>query len=186
MEDYEKKNNIKLHSFSFLPLFLLFFGKELMPAAKAAEIGAAVSAAAGAAGTGAAAAAVGGAAAKTGFAAKLASLPVVTKIVAGVTAAAIAVGGGAALVNSRIERVEPCVDENYDCICDVCSAGTHLIDGEPYVGEAAHDAFCDTCGMSLGFHDENGDWICDECGEYPCGAFHHNGHWGGGIDDPCG
>lgn len=48
VEEYEKKHGIKLHSFSILPLLLLFFGREKMSVAKAAEIRNVVSEAAGA------------------------------------------------------------------------------------------------------------------------------------------
>lgn len=88
VENYEEKHNIKLHSFSFLPLFLLYFGKELMPAAKAAAVqktvvAAAAKAASAAAGTASASAASGG------FLATLGKLPLITKIVAGILAVAL-------------------------------------------------------------------------------------------------
>ena len=190
VEAYEKKHNIRLHSFSFLPLFLLFFGKELMPAAKAAEIGSVVSEAASAVATGSAV--VGGTTAAvsaeatattagTGIAAKIAAMPIVTKMVAGIAAALIVFGGGAAVIGNRAEEhagqaIDTCVDENHDCICDTCSAGIHFINGVRYFGKAAHDAVCDDCGMDLGFWDEDMDSICDVCGEYPCGDVHHAGH----------
>lgn len=204
VENYEKKHNIKLHSFSFLPLFLLFFGKELMPTAKAAEIDAVVSETASAVATGTAVTGIGGttaaasaeatvATAGTGIAAKIAAMPVVTKIIAGVVAASIAIGGGVALVSNHANEDDDhqwveCVDENHDCVCDVCSAGIHFTNGERYVGRVAHDAVCDYCGTDLGFYDENMDSICDECGEYPCGTFHNVGHCdvdSDGICDNC-
>ena len=201
VENYEKKHNIKLHSFSFLPLFLLFFGKELMPTAKAAEVGAVVSETASAVATGSTAV-VGGATAVasaeatvatagTGIAAKIAAMPIVTKIIAGIAAVSVAVGGGVALINNQddVHQWVDCVDENHDCTCDVCSAGIHFINEVRYAGKVAHDAVCDYCGTDLGFYDEDIDNICDECGEYPCGTFHNVGHCDGdsdGICDNCG
>lgn len=106
VEEYEKKNNIKLHSFAFLPLLLwLFRGyfAETMSTASAQTVAAGVSSATGAAisvsaGTGAAAA-VTATATATGIGAKIASIPVVAKVVAGVVAAAIVVGGGLAIAD---------------------------------------------------------------------------------------
>ena len=106
VEEYEKKNNIKLHSFAFLPLLLwLFRGyfAETMSAASAQTVAAGVSSATGAAisvsaGTGAAAA-VTATATATGIGAKIASIPIVAKVVAGVVAAAIVVGGGLAIAD---------------------------------------------------------------------------------------
>lgn len=197
VENYEKKHNIKLHSFSFLPLFLLFFGKELMPTAKAAEVGAVVSETASAVATGSTAV-VGGATAVasteatvatagTGIAAKIAAMPIVTKIIAGIVAVSVAVGGGVALFNNQddVHQWVDCVDKNHDCICDVCSAGIHFTNGERYTGKVAHDAVCDYCGTDLGFYDEDMDNICDECGEYPCGNFHKVGHCDGDSDGIC-
>ena len=109
VEAYEKKHDIKLHSFSLLPLLLLFFGKEAMPAQQANKVRAAVSQAAGAK-----AAAV---ATKTGLFAKIAGLPVVTKIIAGVAAAAIAVGGIAVVMG---QKEHDCRDRDDDRRCDIC------------------------------------------------------------------
>ena len=106
VEEYEKKNNIKLHSFAFLPLLLwLFRGyfAETMSAASAQTVAAGVSSATGitvsvSAGT-ATAAAVTTTAAATGIGAKIASIPVVAKITAGIVAATIVVGGGLAIAD---------------------------------------------------------------------------------------
>ena len=106
VEEYEKKNNVKLHSFAFLPLLLwLFRGyfAETMSTASAQTVAAGVSSATGAAisvsaGTGAAAA-VTATATATGIGAKIASIPVVAKVVAGIVAAAIVVGGGLAIAD---------------------------------------------------------------------------------------
>ena len=92
VEDYEKKHDIKLHSFAPLALFLLCFGKEAMPAAKATAIRATVMATA----TGAAAGTAVGTGVATAAAAttaKAAGVSVAAKIIAGVVAAALVVGG---------------------------------------------------------------------------------------------
>ena len=106
VEDYEKKTGIKLHSFAFLPLFFLFFGKELMPEAKAAEIHTTVTASANAtmAGTvGAASATAATASTSVGVLAKLAQLPLVGKIIAGILAIAVVVGLGSLVANPKTE-----------------------------------------------------------------------------------
>ena len=113
VEDYEKKNDIKLHSFSFLPLFLLAFGQaESMPTEKVVQLrsaimeafqtftgaGAGTASAAGSAGASAAAAgaaesgAAGAGAAATGLLAKLAQLPLAGKLIAGVLPLILVVG----------------------------------------------------------------------------------------------
>lgn len=106
VEGYEKKHNIKLHSFAFLPLFMLFFGKAVMPEAKAAAVRSTVMASAKAAaaagagvGTGVAAAAT-----KGSVLGAIAKLPVVTKVVAGVLAGVLVTGvsvGTVVLVNQN-------------------------------------------------------------------------------------
>ena len=103
VEDYEKKNGIKLHSFGILPLLLWLLGKtqETIPLAAAqataagitATTGTAVSVSAGAAAASAGTAAAGtAAAAGTGFFAKIAAMPVVTKVIAAVLAGTVAAG----------------------------------------------------------------------------------------------
>lgn len=192
VESYEKKNNIKLHSFSIVPLLLLFFAKGRMPAEKAAKVQAAVSESASAMGTGAAAAvsAQAGVSAAAGLGAKIVALPLATKVIASVVAVAIAVGGGVALASNRANKDDvhqwaDCVDENQDCTCDICSAAIHFANGERYAGQVEHDVFCDHCGVSLGFPDDNMDNICDVCAEYPCGEFHKIGHCDEDSDGIC-
>lgn len=118
VETYEKKNNIKLHSFAFLPFMFWLFktGAEESTAGAASAasgVAAGVSAATGttitAAASGAAAAgATGAAAAGTGIFAKLAAMPLMTKIITGVTAVAIAASGvGLAVSNRRNQPTEP-------------------------------------------------------------------------------
>ena len=103
VEDYEKKTGIKLHSFAFLPLFLLFFGKELMPEAKAAEIHTAVTASANATMAGTVGAASATAATASTSVGVLAQLPLVGKVIAGILAMAVVVGLGSLVANPKTE-----------------------------------------------------------------------------------
>lgn len=118
VETYEKKNNIKLHSFAFLPFMFWLFktGAEESTAGAASAasgVAAGVSAATGttitAEASGAATAgATGAAAAGTGIFAKLAAMPLMSKIISGVTAVAIAASGvGLAVSNRRNQPTEP-------------------------------------------------------------------------------
>lgn len=111
VEGYEEKTGIKLHSVAILPLLMLYFGKELMPAAKAAQIHTAVmgtmgtaSVATGAAATAATTTAAAttaatttattvGTAAATTAAAAATGGALAAKITAGILAAALAAGG---------------------------------------------------------------------------------------------
>ena len=109
VEDYEKKHNIKLHAIPFFPFFKwLFEGlaeQSAMPIATAEAVAEGVGAATGvtvsagatatasAVASGATVATVAPEAATTGIVAKIAALPIVTKILAGVVAGAIAIGG---------------------------------------------------------------------------------------------
>lgn len=108
VEDYEKKNNVKIHSVGILPLllWLLYTGEGVvMPAAVAGTVAEGVSAATGmtitvgtvtaAAGTAAASAVV---AAGTGFGAKIAMLPVATKLTAGIAGVLVVAAGVVAAV----------------------------------------------------------------------------------------
>lgn len=110
VEEYEKKNGIKLHAIPFFPFFKWLFegsfkgGLPLDTAKNLAEaIGAAtgktVAATAATATTTAVTTAASTVAA--GIGAKIAALPLVTKIIAGVLAASIAIGGVAAVVLTR-------------------------------------------------------------------------------------
>lgn len=135
VETYEKKNNIKLHSFAFLPFmfWLLKAAAEdsaVGAASAAPQVAAGVSAATGtaitagvatgtatvvAAGTTGAAVATTAAATATtataagaGVLAKVAAVPLAAKIIAGITAAAIAAGGlGLAITNAQNDPTEP-------------------------------------------------------------------------------
>ena len=199
VEDYESKHGIKLHSLSLIPILMLFFGKEIMPAAKATEVltvvsgaASAMAPAAGAAigGTAVAAGATGGA----GLAAKIASIPLVAKIVSVVIAASIAVVGSVALLTNEpadeySHTPDDCVDANMDCVCDVCPMSFHIVNGERYLDRYNHDAVCEKCGIDFGFIDENMDNVCDVCGEFLCAGIHLFVHLDAdtdGICDVCG
>jgi len=106
VESYEKKNGVKLHCAGVLPLLLWLLrqtGKETMPAAAAQTVAGGVTAATGV--TVSVAASAGGAAVATataaavatasgvGLAAKIAAIPVITKVIAGVVAGALVLGG---------------------------------------------------------------------------------------------
>ena len=162
VESYEKKNGIKLRTFSFAPLFLLFLGqKEEMPADRLAKTAALVKKTAGET-----LVKLSRGGAKAGLSAKIASMPLVTKIIAGVAAAAVVLGGGAALISGSNTRHG---DRDLDCVCDSC--------GDDYHHEAEdHSAPCTICGAPIGIHDENDDSLCDVCGEYPCGPAHGEAH----------
>lgn len=99
VEDYEKKNGIKLHSFAFLPLFMLFFGKEVMPQAKAATVRKTVMASAKATATATATTASGG------VLTKLLSLPLLAKI--GIGAVIIGLVIGSIAIFSEPEAPQP-------------------------------------------------------------------------------
>ncbi len=107
VEEYEKKNGIKLHAVPFFPLFKWIFSSAFeggMPLASAELVAEGVGAATGTAITVSATTATATAVATTttatavGIGAKIAALPLVTKIVAGVVAAAIVIGGGTTAV----------------------------------------------------------------------------------------
>ena len=107
VEEYEKKNGIKLHAVPFFPLFKWIFGSSFesaLPLASAELVAEGVGAATGTAITVSATSATATAVATTttatavGIGAKIAGLPLVTKIIAGVVAATIAIGGGTTAV----------------------------------------------------------------------------------------
>lgn len=117
VESYEKKHNVKLHSFALLPLLLLLFGRECMPEAQALTVRATVNAAAkaGAAGAGSVAVSTAGATATGGFMSSLGAKILVGVVVgtlglglAAVAGIAGAVGIGALAANILIsaQRVD--------------------------------------------------------------------------------
>ncbi|MBQ2755678.1 MAG: RNA polymerase sigma factor [Oscillospiraceae bacterium] len=112
VEDYEKKTSTKLRSFAFLPLFLLFFKKaEAMPPDAVAKVQKAVAEA-----VSASAATV--TAAKTGFWAKLSSIPLVGKIAAGSAAAIVVAGSIIGVITARDNNALPQLDSPAWYVCD--------------------------------------------------------------------
>lgn len=110
VEEYEKKHNIKLHAIPFFPFFKWLFEGAFeggMPTASAEIVAESVTAATGTTVTVGAAtttattatvATTATTAGAVGLGAKIASLPLATKIIAGVVAAAIAIGGSTTAV----------------------------------------------------------------------------------------
>ena len=107
VEEYEKKHNIKLHAIPFFPLFRWIFEgvfEGSLPTASAELIAEGVATSTGttvtvstttAAATSATATTTAGA---VGLGAKIAAMPIATKIIAGAVAAAITIGGGTTAV----------------------------------------------------------------------------------------
>ena len=163
VEGYEKKHNIKLHSFALLPLLMLFFGKEFMPAEKVTTTRAVVRKTASAGAAAAKGAVVG--------AAKIAA----TKIIAGVVAVALVAGvgitavklvgkapsgEGSASVDSGVTNVEEEVSR-----CNGRQNGMITCDGD-------NDFHCDVTGQPICDEDHLGVHVdtmeknnqCDACG----------------------
>lgn len=119
VETYEKKHNIRLHTFAFLPFMFWLFKKDAEESVSAADAAApavaeGVSAATGtqlslggavtgSAGAVTAAATISG----TGLLGKLASIPLVVKILAGVVAAIVALGGLGILLHNGDSADQP-------------------------------------------------------------------------------
>ncbi len=113
VEKYERKNNIKLHAFPFIPMLRFVFGESpvgSMPLAAAESVASGITAATGtsisvgasagaamatATGTTAAASTAVTAASTAGFGAKIAALPIAIKVTAVALAATVTVGGTA-------------------------------------------------------------------------------------------
>ena len=113
VEDYEKKNNVKLHCVGLLPLLLWLFRNygKTMPVASAKAVAEGVSTATGvgicvAAGSGAVTTAVTTTAA-VGLGAKLAAIPLAAKIGAGILAVALIAGAGTAVVMGNRDKDTP-------------------------------------------------------------------------------
>ena len=119
VEEYEKKNGIKLHALPFFPLFKWLFESSFeggMPLASAELVAEGVTAATGTTVTVATTATVATATVATtatttaavGIGAKIVALPLTTKIIAGVVAVAITVSGGTtAVILSQKDNSEP-------------------------------------------------------------------------------
>lgn len=109
VEDYEKKNGVKLHCVGVLPLLLWLFKDyfaQSVPASAtvvaegvATATGTAITVTATATTTATVTTATTTAA--VGVGAKIASLPIATKVIAGIVAATIAIGGTVAVVSNR-------------------------------------------------------------------------------------
>lgn len=107
VEEYEKKHNIKLHAIPFFPFLKWIFDGMFegpLPTASAEIIAEGVGAATGTTVTVTSATATATTVATTstagavGLGAKIAAMPIVTKVIAGVVAAAIVIGGGTTAV----------------------------------------------------------------------------------------
>jgi len=107
VEDYEKKSGIKLHAIPFFPMFKWVFEGSFsggLSTTSAQAVAQSISAATGAGitasvgSTGTAVAVTTTTATAVGLGAKIAALPLATKIFAGITATAIAIGGTTAAV----------------------------------------------------------------------------------------
>ena len=108
VEEYEKKNNIKLHCAGVIPLLLwLFRQTRRASAATTAGAAGAAAAAAGAAGASGSAAA----ATATAVGAKTVGTAIGAKIAAGILAATVAIGGTTAAVIHHSKKEQPSVSE---------------------------------------------------------------------------
>ena len=171
VEDYEKKYGIKLHSISFLPLFLLAFGREKVSSAKVATVRGAVMEKIKTMG-GSAAVEGAGAAVASGLGAKIAAMPVVTKILAGVVAATVALGGAVMLFGGNGHA---CEDADGNGLCDACGGEIPVAETEGPLHydpeETGADGYCDHCGeamcfLGLGDHRiAEGSCVCELCYE---------------------
>ena len=167
VEDYEKKNDVKLHSVALLPLlFWMFAGAKAEMSAAAVpvmvgEISSATGIALTAGSTGSTAA--GAAAASTGgLAAKLAGVPLATKIIAGVASISLTIGGiGAAIMHSNQkspEVTDPICQHQWvdaDCkvpkTCSLCGATEGGALGHTWIGTNCEaPKTCSVCSQTEG------------------------------------
>ena len=129
VEDYEKRNDVKIHSVALLPLLYWLFAssRQAMPADAAKAAAAGISATTAATSVGSTAAAAG---------AKAAVAPLVAKIVAGVVAVSVAAGGIGMMVSRKTERfssLEP--TKEVIIIADtVPEAGSYIVANGPTLG----------------------------------------------------
>lgn len=138
VEDYEKKNNIKLHAIPFFPFLKWIFDGSFgggMPAASAKIVAEGVSAATGttvtvSAATTTAATATAATATTVGIGAKIAALPLATKIIAGVVAAAITVGGTttAVILSNDSDKKQPADTQSIVSTEDNVSLGDNTLE----------------------------------------------------------
>ena len=167
VEDYEKKNDVKLHSVALLPLlFWLFAGaKEEMAAAAVPVVVGEISSATGIALTagGMSSTATGVVAASTGgIIAKLAGIPLVVKIIAGVTAISLVVGCISVAVLKDDEKpvavTEPICQHKWvdaDCTtpksCSLCGATEGAALGHKWLDASCEASkTCSVCGQTDG------------------------------------
>ena len=167
VEDYEKKNDVKLHSVALLPLlFWMFAGAKAEMSAAAVpvmvgEISSATGIALTAGSTGSTAA--GAAVASTGgLAAKLAGVPLATKIIAGVASISLTIGGiGAAIMHSNQkspEATDPICQHQWvdaDCkvpkTCSLCGATEGGALGHTWIdANCEAPKTCAVCGKTDG------------------------------------
>lgn len=124
VEEYEKKHNIKLHAIPFFPFLKWIFDgmfEGSLPTASAEIIAEGVGAATGTTVTVATTTATATTVATTstagavGLGAKIAAMPIVTKVIAGVVAAAIVIGGGTtAVLLSQKDNTPTSADSHID------------------------------------------------------------------------
>ena len=124
VEEYEKKHNIKLHAIPFFPFLKWIFDgmfEGSLPTASAEIIAEGVGAATGTTVTVATATTTATTVATTttagavGIGAKIAAMPIVTKVIAGVVAAAIVIGGGTtAVLLSQKDNTPTSADSQID------------------------------------------------------------------------
>ena len=145
VEAYEKKNGVKLHCVGVLPLLLWLWGtsRETMSVAAAGTVaqgvtaatGTAVAVSAGTATAATATTAATGAAADAGILAKIAALPVVTKVIATVVAGVIVISGVGAAISS-IEDVK--ISDGGSHIASEDTSSSELSDKNPSMEYIEH------------------------------------------------
>lgn len=143
VEDYEKKNGVRLHSVALFPLIAWLFagaGEALPAAALPVVVGGittatgtaiAVSGASAAATTATATAAATAAATGTGLLAKLAGIPVVAKIIAGIIAVTVVVGSIVPTLLPDEAPTEPTVALQTEVTTPTTTTGTAPLTTQP-------------------------------------------------------
>ena len=178
VEDYEKRNGVKLHCAGVLPLLLWLLstsGKGAMPIGKAKAVARGVSAATGSTVTVSANGAAVATAAGAGLLAKIAALPIIAKVAAGMVAAALVVGSigvglwatqdkadDSATVSVTDSTTEPSAPElcahewvDADCTapktCKLCDATEGAAPGHAWLdANCKAPETCQSCGQTRG------------------------------------
>ncbi len=170
VEEYEKKNGIKLHAIPFLPLLKWVFkgafdgglstaSAELVAEGIATATGATITATATT--TAATATVTATTTTAVGIGAKIAAIPIATKIIAGIAAVTIAVGGTTTAVilskddnngNDDNNTVITDTDPQYELILD----GAYIPEGCVYT---MHDGTVLTAGQEFPEKCTAGDWV---------------------------